>query len=67
MRKLTTEYMESVYGGKTKNCGNTLETAVVTQTCGVAGGLIGLAFGPIGASIGSFAGAAACHLLCEHA
>ena len=67
MRKLTKHYMESLYGGKTNNCGNTVETAVVMQTCSVAGGLIGLAFGPIGASLGSLAGAAACHLLCEHA
>lgn len=66
MRRLTNEYMSSLNGGQSENCGNTVETAVVVQTCSVAGGMIGLAFGPIGASLGSLAGAAACHLLCEH-
>lgn len=66
MQKLTTTHMESLSGGETKNCGSTVETAVVIQTCSLAGGLIGLAFGPIGASVGSLAGGAACHLLCDH-
>lgn len=66
MQKLTTTHMETLYGGETENCGSTVETAVVIQTCSLAGGLIGLAFGPIGSGVGSLVGGAACHLLCDH-
>lgn len=67
MQKLTTTHMASLSAGESKNCGSTVETTVVLQTCSLAGGLIGLAFGPVGASLGSLAGATACHLLCDHA
>lgn len=66
MQKLTEKKMAVLYGGESENCGSTLETAVVLQTCSVAGGLIGLAFGGVGSAFGSLLGGAACHLVCDH-
>ncbi len=66
MRKLSNTEMSMLSGGESKNCGNAVEKAVVIQTCSVAGGLIGLAFGGIGTGVGSLLAGAACHFICEH-
>ncbi|MEX2400993.1 MAG: hypothetical protein WD423_09505 [Rhodothermales bacterium] len=50
-----------------RNCGNRWQTLWVTSTCSLAGGLIGLAGGPLGASIGSLTGRAACEWICHYA
>lgn len=65
MKEIHPERMARLAGGLKSNCGNSLETAVFIQTCSIAGGMIGLAFGGVGASVGSLLGAMACHFGCH--
>lgn len=66
MKPIHTSRLAEVEGGS-RNCGNWLETYVITQTCGLAGGFIGMAGGLGGAYVGLFAGRAACSWLCYYA
>lgn len=67
MNEMTVLQLASLKGGGSRNCGTTLQTYVVTTTCGLAGGLIGLAFSGVGGPAGSFLGKAACSWMCYYA
>lgn len=66
MKPLDASQLALVQAGK-GNCGNWLETYVITQTCATAGGFIGLAGGVPGAYLGMFAGKVACSWMCQYA
>lgn len=66
MKPIHFAQLAQVQGGD-GNCGNWLETYVITQTCTAAGGFIGLAGGVPGAYLGMFAGKVACSWVCHYA
>lgn len=67
MKKLEISEMASIPGAGSKNCGNWWQTQWVISTCGLAGGMIGLAGGPLTSSVGSFAGSTVCAWICYYA
>lgn len=65
MKTLNERQLSDLCAGS-KNCGNGWQTYWVTTTCAVAGGMIGLAAGGIGSSVGSLLGKAACSWICYY-